>query len=445
MNRFTQPGKLLRGIRRWDLVGFGINAVVGGGIFAMPSKVFSLSGSTSLLAYILCAAVVFLIALVFAEVGSRFTQSGGPYLFAREAFGNLVGFETGWLRTITGITAFAANTNLLVDYLSYGVPVVSDPPWRPLIITAVTLFLTAINVIGVRKSASVSNILAIAKLLPLVLFIAVGLLFINPHNFSHGAHPSVGALSFSILLLVHAFSGFESVTIAAGEVRDPQRNIPFALFVTVCFVTVLYFMIQFVCIGTLPGLEASTKPLADASSRFFALGGYIVMAGAAVSITGNLNGQILVTTRTVFAMAEQQALPQPFGVVHSRFRTPYVSILFTSAMMLAFALSGSFLQLATISVMTRLLVYASTCAALPIFRRNPAAPPRMFKAPFGTAAAIASLGLCAWLLINTPQRDALRTAIAAAVGLVFYFLFSLWKSFRDPKSVGVESVDLPQY
>lgn len=421
---------LLRGIRRWDLVAFGINFVVGAGIFGLPSKVYGLSGSASLYALLICAVAMTLIAFCFAEVGSRFIESGGPYLFAREAFGPFVGFETGWLRTLTGVTSFAANSNLLVDYLGYVFPAVSVAPWRPLIIANVALSLTVINVIGVRRSALLSNFLAISKLLPLLLFIAVGLLFVDRHNFAGGARPSLGSVSMSVLLLVHAFSGFESVTIAAGEIRSPQRSVPFALFVTIGFVTLLYLLIQFVCIGTLPGLAVSTRPLADAGSRFLSYGGYIITAGAAVSILGNLNAQLLVTTRTVFAMAERKQLPQLLSAIHNRFRTPYITILISSMVMLAFALSGTFIQLLTISVMARLFVYATTCAALPVLRRRPDARPRTFRAPLGNGAAAVSMVLCVWLLFNSTKHDAWKTVIAASAGLILYNLFNLWKSYR---------------
>jgi amino acid transporter len=420
------PTALVRGIRRWDLVAFGINFVVGAGIFGLPAKVYSLSGTLSLIAYAICAAAVFLIVLCFAEVGSRFDETGGPYLYAREAFGQLVGFEVGWLRSLAGVTSFAANSNLLVDYLSYVWPTANTHLWRALIITAVALSLTTINLIGVRDAALASNIFAVGKLLPLLLFVTAGLFFIQPHNFSITARPTLGALSTSVLLLVHAFAGFESVTIAAGEVRDPQRTVPFALFITIGGVVLLYVLIQVVCIGTLPELASSTRPLADAGSRFLgAYGGYIITLGAIVSIMGNLNGQLLVTPRTIFAMAEQKQLPRVFAAIHTRFHTPYFSICLSAAVILCFALSGTFIQLLTVSVLARLVVYASTCAALPVLRRKGNVRPPLFKAPAGIVVAIASVGLCVWLLSSSTKREALTTTVAAGVGLISYALYRI--------------------
>ena len=424
------PGDLVRGIRRWDLVALGINFVVGAGIFGLPSKVYSLSGPATLVAYAVCAIAIILIVLCFAEVGSRFTQTGGPYLYAREAFGPFVGFEVGWLRWLAGVASFAANANLLVDYLSYVWPAVNAGLLRPFVITTTILLITGVNVIGVRDTAVVSNIFAVGKLIPLLLFVAVGLYFVDSQNFSTASQPGYADFSRSVLLLVYAFTGFESVAVPAGEVRDPQRSIPFALLVTIGIVTLLYVSIQVVCIGTLPGLENSARPLTDASSRFLgASGGYIISVAVLISMAGNLTGQMLATPRVLFAMAEQRQLPGILAAVHRRFRTPYISILFSACVVIGLSHSGTFIQLATISVMARLAMYAATCAALPVLRRKKStvlAP--TFKLPAGSSIAVVSVGLCIWMLSNSTAREALMTAIAAGVGLLIYLAYRLSKA-----------------
>jgi basic amino acid/polyamine antiporter, APA family len=427
------PGALVRGIRRWDLTALGINFVVGAGIFGLPSKVYSLSGPASLLAYAICAATIILIVLCFAEVGSRFTQTGGPYLYAREAFGPFVGFEVGWLRWLAGVASFAANSNLLVDYLSYLWPAANAGLLRALVLTAAILSITAINVIGVRDTAIISNIFAVGKLIPLVLFVAVGLFFVTSQNFLVRSQLDYSGFSTSVLLLVYAFTGFESMTVPAGEVRDPQRSIPFALFTTIAIVTLLYVSIQVVCIGTLPGLGNSARPLTDASNRFLGTaGGYIISAAVLVSIAGNLIGQLLATPRVLFAMAEQGQLPQILAAVHRRFRTPYISILFSACVVLGLALSGTFIQLVTISVIARLSMYAATCLALPILRRKSDLLAPTFKLPAGPAIAAVSAALCLWMLSNSTGREALMTGIAVGVGLFIYFACRL-KSADSPK------------
>jgi len=243
------------------------------------------------------------------------------------------------------------------------------------------------------------------------------------------SHPGYSAFSMSVLLLVYAFTGFESVAVPAGEVRDPQRNIPFALFATIGIVTLLYVSIQIVCIGTLPGLENSARPLTDASNRFLGpSGGYLISLAVLVSMAGNLTGQMLATPRVLFAMAEQRQLPGILAAVHSKFRTPYIAILFSACVVVGLAHSGTFIQLATISVMARLAMYAATCAALPILRRKSNVLAASFNLPGGSVIAVVSVGLCLWMLSNSTGREAIMTSIAAGVGLLIYFAHRMRKA-----------------
>jgi amino acid transporter len=422
---------LVRGIRRWDLVAIAINGIIGAGIFGLPSKVFSLIGSYSLIAFAVCAVVVTLFILCFAEVGSRFDETGGPYLYAREAFNPTIAFEIGWLIWLARLTAFAANCNLLVAYLGYFAPAATGPSWRAAIIVLVVLMLAAINVIGIRQAAIVSNVFTIGKLIPIIIFIAVGLFFLNPHAFALGTRPTSGSFSQSVLLLIYAFTGFEMAAIPAGEVRDPKKHLPRALLIAIGVVALLYILIQIVCVGTLPELAQSQKPLADAGTRFMGTaGGAIISAGAIVSIIGNLNILILSGSRLPFAMAEQRQLPAFIASVHRKFATPFVSILMTAAVMLFLTLKSSFVAALTISAIARLVTYGATCISLPVFRRRSDAPSAAFRLPFGTAIAILALLLAAWLLANSTWQEARAAAIAAAVGLLIYFAFRFYSRRR---------------
>jgi amino acid transporter len=430
MEQPTREG-LVRGIRRWDLVAVVINGIIGAGIFGLPSKVYALIGSYSLIAFAVCALVVTLIILCFAEVGSRFDTTGGPYLYAREAFGSLTGFEVGWLQWLARITAFAANINLLVGYLGFFWPAAGAEPWRTLIITVMVIALTTINIVGVRNATVFGNFFTIGKLIPLILFIAVGLFFVNTGNFSFaeqtgGAQLGYTTFSTSVLLLIYAFTGFEMAVIPAGEVQNPQRNIPFALLTAIGIIAALYILIQFVSIGTLPDLANSTRPLADASNNFMGTtGAIIISAGAMISITGNLSLLILAGSRIPFAMAEQKQLPRFLSSVHGRFRTPHFAIMLTAAIMLALALSGTFIYALTISAIARLLTYAATCAALPKLRLMHDVPPARFKVPAGIFVSVAALALAGWLLSNSTGSEARDAGIAAALGLVIYFAYRL--------------------
>jgi amino acid transporter len=427
------PKGLVRGIRRWDLVAITINGIIGAGIFGLPAKIFGLIGPYSLIAFVACALVVMLIILCFAEVSSRFDETGGPYTYARAAFGSAIAFEVGWLMWLARLTAFAANCNLLINYLAYFWSDASSSIWRPTIIVSIVLALTALNVLGVRQAAIVSNLFTVGKLIPMILFIAAGLFFLNPKAFALGPAPTTAAFSQSVLLLIYAFTGFEMAAVPAGEIRNPQRDLPYALLVAIAVVAVLYIGIQVVCVGTLPELAQSQKPLADAGTRFLGTaGGAIISAGAIISITGNLNVLVLAGSRIPFAIAEQRQLPALVSSIHRRFYTPYVAILCTAALMLLLTLRQSFVQALTISAIARLLTYAATCLALILLRRKSASPP-LFRLPGGVIVACLALALAGWLLAQSTFKEMLTTAIVAGVGLLIFMAYRLFNEPDKPR------------
>src|SRR6266566_3143083 len=261
----------------------------------------------------------------------------------RAAFGPTVAFEVGWLSYLARLTAFAANCNLMVSYLGFFWPAANNAWPRATVIVLVVLALTTINVLGVRQAAIAGDVFTTGKLLPMLIFIAIGLFFLNPHAFALGARPATGAFSQSVLLLLYAFTGFEMATIPAGEVRNPQKNMPQALLIATAVVTFTYILIQVVCIGTLPGLGSSTKPLADAGQRFMGTAGAaLISAGAMISIAGNLNVLVLSGSRVTFAIAEQKQLPSILARVHQKFFTPHISIIMTAVIMLVLTLKSSF-------------------------------------------------------------------------------------------------------
>lgn len=414
--------KLVRGIGRWDLTAIAINTIIGAGIFGLPAKVHALIGSYSLVAFVLCAVIIGFIVLCYAEVSSRFSATGGPYLYAKEAFGSLVGFEVGWLYWIVRVTTFAANCNLFVTYLGFFEPRISSGTGRIVVISSIVLLLAAVNLVGVRQSAFVTNIFTAGKLIPLFIFVLVGIFFIQPANFSFDAVPEYGAFSSAVLLLIYAFVGFEVAVVLGGETKDPQKSMPFALLTAVLIVAILYILIQIVSIGTLPGLAASERPLADAAANFLGIyGAAFITLGALISILGNLNVGLLGSTRLLFAMSEQKDMPKIFAATHERFRTPHVAILLTAVVSLILTIQSSFITAVAIATITRLLVYATTCIALPVFRRRGDAPDAKFIAPLGIVAAILSLGLIAWLLTRVDfAKEGVPILVAAAIGLLIY-------------------------
>ena len=416
----TREG-LLRAIRRWDLVALTINGVIGAGIFGVPSEVFARVGVYSLFAFVVCALAVLLIVLCFAEVSSRFRDTGGPYLYARAAFGPLVGFEVGWMTWIARLTAFAANCNLLVSYLAFFIPGAGTTFWRAAIITTVVLGLTIVNIIGVRDAAVLSNVMTAAKLVPLTLFVVAGCFFLDPARFATGPLPTFSDFSVSVLLLVYAFTGFEMTAIPGGEQRDPTRDLPRALLLSLAVITGFYLLIQLVAVGTLPGLAESSRPLTDAAGRFLGPpGAAILSAGALISILGNLNVVMLVAPRLPFAMAERRDLPGFIAATHRRYHTPHYAIGITAAIMLVLTLTGTFAYAATVSVLARLFAYATTCLALPFLRRTPSASPARFRLRAGTTVCVIALLLIAWLVSNATIAQARDAGIAAVLGLLIY-------------------------
>ena len=421
----AQPAetRLIRSIRKWDLVAVTVNAVIGAGIFGLPAKVYGSAGTYSIPAFVLCGLFAAMIVLCFAEVGSRFAETGGPYLYAREAFGPAAGFTVGWLMWIARITAFAANTSVMLSYVGLFWPAVTAGPVRAAVVCAIAAAVTTVNLIGVRDVTVITNILTVGKLAPLALLIAAGLFSLDAKNFAFGPPPAPAALSSAMLLLAYAYTGFEMAVIPSGEIRDPGRNLPIAILTAIGVIALFYILIQVVCIGALPSLASSERPLADAALRVLGpAGAAIVSAGAAVSVAGNLNVVMLSASRLPFAMAERGEMPRFLAAVNSRFRTPHASILLTSTLMAALTLSGTFLYAITVSIIARLLIYAATCSALPVLRRQAGTPPPTFRAPAGVAIAGAVLLLVGWLLWNATWREVRDTALAATAGLILFAL-----------------------
>ncbi len=430
--------KLVRGLDRWDMTALVINGIIGAGIFGLPSKVYSQIGSYSLLAFVACAIIIGLIVLVYAEVASRFSATGGSYLYAREAFGPAVGFQVGWLYWIVRISTFAANCNLLVTYLGFFIPGANEGAMRIAIVSLIVLIITAVNLWGIRESAAMTNIFTVGKLLPLFVFAVVGMFFLQPGNFTISSVPQYSAFSSAVMLLIYAFVGFEGAVVLAGETKKPEKIMPFGLILGVCVVTLVYIAVQIVSIGTLPGLATSERPIADAATVFLGpFGAAFITIGILISIYGNINGAVLTATRTLFAMSEQGDLPKVFGKTHPKFKTPYVAIIGTSVVILIFTLQSSFLTAVAIATITRLIVYATTCLALPIFRRRRGMPAASFSVPFGVLVSLLSIGLIVWLLTNVDfAKEGFSSLASAVIGLIVFACFRIFKALRVPRSGG---------
>jgi basic amino acid/polyamine antiporter, APA family len=415
---------LRRELGRWDLTAIGINQVIGAAIFAQPSLYAASVGAWSpwLVAGVGFASM--LIALSFAEVGSRFEGTGGPYLYARTAFGRFAAFEVGWMMWFTRAASWAAVINALATALGFYAPSLTAGWPRVALITSITAVITLINVMGIRQSSAVLNLLTIGKLTPLALFILVGLFFVDGSRLVPSGTPTLGELSSTALLLIFAFGGYEVISVPAGEAKDPRREVPFAFIMTIVIVTILMTLVQVVALSTLPNLAASKTPLADASVLFIGGAGAALMTlGAVFSMTGNNMGQALSGSRNLFALAEQGDLPRPFGWVHPRFRTPVTAIVVTSAVSLTLALSGHYAALALASAVSRLLVYVATCAST-LFLRSPRfqhlVKPATFVVPFGPVIPALAIVVALFILFNAQRAQLVAGAWALAAGAVLF-------------------------
>jgi amino acid transporter len=422
------PGEtsLKRELGRWDLTAIGVNQVIGGAVFALPAALALTAGAWSPWMVAAVGLASMLIALSFAEVASRFEGTGGPYLYTRAAFGRFAAFEVGWMMWFTRAASWASVINVLVSSLGRYWPAVTAGLPRTILLTAIIGAITALNIRGIRQSSFVVNLFTAGKLLPLIVFIAVGLFFVDPALLTAEATVSTSDLSASALLLIFAFGGYEVVPVVAGETRDPRRAVPFALVMTIVVVTVVMTLAQVVALGTLPGLAQSRTPLADAALLFMgAAGAMMLTVGAVISTSGNNIGQALSGSRNLFALAEQGDLPPFFGKVHPRYRTPINAIVVTAGVALVLAVSGTFATMAAVSALSRLLVYAATCAAT-LRLRHPrfaaAVKPAVFKVPLGPAIPLAAIAISLAILAGASAEQIVAGLVALVVGAVLYLI-----------------------
>ena len=425
---------LVRAIGRWDLTALVINGVIGSSIFGMPSVLAALTGAWSPVTAVLAGLGILTIVLCHAEVASRFKDAGGSYLYAREAFGSGVGFQAGWLSFWIRVTSMGANLNVFVDYLAQLAPAAGGSAGRAAVMCAVTALVTALNVIGVRQGSRAVDVFTLAKLLPLLLLVALGLSRIRSEVMATQA-VATPDWTQAVLLLVFAYGGFEAALIPAGEAKDPRRDSAFALLTALAVVATVYALVQLTVVGTVPRVAAVRAPVAAAFGALMGSGGLVFASLAAmISTYGWTVGAALTSPRILYSMAEQGELPAPLARVHPRFRTPDISIYAFSAGGLAFGLAGGFAANATASAIARLVTYALVCGSLLVFRRRAQMEVPGFRVPAGAAVAVTGMGFCAWLLSTRTFTQAWVLLAIMAVGFV------LWAASRGQGRRGRSSV-----
>jgi amino acid transporter len=405
------------------LIAIAVNGVIGSGIFVLPATVASLLGAASPVAYIVAAFLIALIVLCFAEAGSMFEQTGGPYLYARKAFGDFVGLEVGWMFLLSRLAGGSAIANAFILYLGYLWPPLGIGLGRALALTVLLWGLAVLNLFGVRYGAWAVNLLTVIKLVPLLVFAGVGLFFVDSASFKILALPELTPLRQASLALIFAFGGFENASVPTEEVKNPTRNLPIALIVSIVLTAVLYIAIQVVALGTLPGLARDATPLASAGRMFLGpVGALVVTIAAVLSTTGSNTALALVGPRILYALAEGGQLPRALARVHSRYHTPHIAIIVFALATWLLALYGNFAQLVTVSAIARLLFSASTCLAVPVLRRKMPDAIRTFSVPGGVLIPALAAAISIWLLTGVSKTQAIAGGIALLLGALLYLI-----------------------
>jgi APA family basic amino acid/polyamine antiporter len=411
---------LRRVVSRWKIVGLALNDVIGSGVYLLPAAAAAMLGPASLWAVPVAGFAVLLVVFCFAEAATHFDEPGSAYLYAKTAFGDLAGLEVGWMTWLARVASIASLSVGFAEALGYLWPAL-DGGWpRALVIASPIVGLSLINIVGVRSAVNAAVFLVVSKLVPLFVFVGVGL-FHAKWSVVTNQPPGDGRLGAAALLLLFAFAGFENTSAAAGEFRNPRRDIPFALLLHIAVITLLYVAVQWVALGTLPGLATSETPLADAANLFLGpAAGLLLTIGAAMSILGTNSNTVLNGPRYLLALSRDGYGPEILGRIHPRFRTPVNAVMFQALIALPLALTGSFVALAELSVVARLVTYLGTTAAIPVLRRTLDETPGAFRIPGGALVPVAASLVTLALAASAQTSNLISAAIALGVGYAIH-------------------------
>ena len=413
-----QSGKLIRTVGFWGLVAMCINAVIGSGVFLLPHESFVLLGPFSLWAPLLFAIPVFILVLCFAEAASHFSEPGGAYLYARTAFGDFIGFETGWMNWLARVTSLASLSTGSVLALALLVPELGVGTPRAAIIIGSILFLAAIHFIGVRYGAASIYVFTFGKLVPLIGFIIVALVAWKTNPLPGSFTLPTGDVKWvdAALFMLFAYAGFENLGVPAGEYKNPRRDLPFALLIGILAIATIYVLVQLGAMSALPDLSTSKTPIASAARELVGpIGALIITIGSLLSMAGTNSGTMLEGSRMLYALSLDRRMG-PISFVHPRFHTPTVAIVIHTIAALAFALTGSFAKLALLSAVARLATYLATCLAVPRLRKLNEG----FRTPGLIVPILGSLVALAFVA-SLDQDKLIAAAIALTVGALIYF------------------------
>ncbi len=423
----SQPSPIDAGLRREiSRLGFAaisLNGVIGAGIFALPAVAAQAGALFSPWLFLICGVLIMTVVLSFARAASFFSHTGGPLAYVSHAFGPFAGFQIGWLFAFARITALAANAHLLITYAAWFWEPLGQGFVRQVAVSVVIVSTVLVNVIGLRRGLFAMFVLTLLKLIPLGLLVLLGLSWIDPAIFVHPGAPELDGIGETLLVLMYAYVGFESAVVPAGEARNPRRDIPRALALSVLGVAVLYVLIQIVTVSVLPGVAASDRPLVDVMATLMGPAGAALMAAAVVfSIVANVSSMMLSGPRMLFAMGRTELLPNWFGRVHPGWATPANAMYFYGALGLVLSVSGGFIWLAAMSTVARLLVYAACILALPRLEARADAAEAPFHLPGGYFIPLLGMVTSLWLTTHASLRSWVVTGVFVVIGTLFYFM-----------------------
>jgi len=414
---------LRRAISKTGYSAMTLNGVIGAGIFGLPAVAAAKTGAFSPWLFVIAGLLILSVVLSFARASSMFRHTGGIVLYANHAFGPFVGFQAGWLAYLGRVTAMGANANLLVTYASWFWSPLADDFSRSMLMSIVIMGLTWLNVRGIRHSIGIIYVFTILKLLPLSLLVLFGLGHIDLQMLGGADLPEFGQFSEAVLIVLYAYVGFEGTVVAAGEGRSPRRDLPRAMINTILVTGLIYILIQLVAISSLADLATSSTALADVAVVLLGpAGAALLTLGAVFSIGGNLQSTFLSAPRMTYALALDGSLPSWFAKVHRRHQTPHISLWVYGAFCLALALSGSFIWLAVMSTLARLLTYIVCIAALPRLEKTIEPVENQFRLPGGLLIPAIAMILCLWLITYASAQAWLTCLAFMGLGTVLYVL-----------------------
>ncbi|CAH1851142.1 APC family permease [Convivina intestini] len=410
----------------WSIVLLGVNAIIGSGIFLLPNVGMKLFGPASIIVLLFDALLAFVIALCFAECASFFSKTGGPYLYAKAAFGNFVGYEVGFVTWAIRIIAEGTMYVAFAIALSGFFPPLAHPMAKNIIVTILAIALMILNISGVRLTTLINNVVTVGKIVPILLVIIVGLFFINGSNFHPFFIPNLTHTSnfaTAAITLFYIFTGFEGVVVIAGEMDNAKKNLPKALVLSLLCVAITYIAIMIVSIGVLgPDLAKTAVPLKSVFEKLVGpWGGMLISLGMILSVGGICVASSFITPRSGVALAEQKMMPAILAKTNRR-QAPYVAIIVSTCISLIIAYSGTFTALAQISAVSRFAQYIPTCLAVLVFRRTKQQVGHSFKIPFGPLVPILALLTSGWLLFHIQTSNVLWGLGALVVAIPFYFI-----------------------